>query len=76
VVGPDMAVRVSASGEGARIEDNLRAALDGSIAGADLDPRTVHESFIHMACKRLGDAFTVEIGPDSMVFAARLAAAA
>lgn len=76
VVGPDMAVRVSASGEGARIEDNLRAALDGSIAGADLDPRTAHGYFTHMAGKRLGVAFTVETGPDRVSFAARLPAAA
>lgn len=75
VVGPDMAVRVSASGEGARIEDNLRAALDGSIAGADLDPRTAHGYFTHMAGKRLGVAFTVETGPDRVSFAAQLPAA-
>lgn len=72
VIGPDMAVRVSASGEGARIEDNMRAALDGSIAGADLDPRTAHGYFTHMAGKRLGVAFTVETGPGSVAFAARL----
>jgi len=71
-IGPDMAVLVSARGEGARIEDNLRAALDGSINGEDLDPKTAHGYFTHLAAKRLGIAFDVEAAPDHVAFAAKL----
>ena len=72
VVGGDMAVTVSARGEGARIEDNLRAALEGSIADADLDPKTAHGYFTHMAARRLGLSFGVETDSDHAAFAAKL----
>ncbi len=76
VIGPDMAITVSANGEGARIEDSLRAALDGSISDADLEPKTAHGYFTHLAGKRLGVAFDIDAGPDRVTFSAQLPAAA
>lgn len=71
-IGPDMSVVVSAGGEGARIEDSLRAALDGSISDEDLDPRTAHGYFTHLAAKRLGVAFVIDAHPDLVTLAAQL----
>lgn len=71
-IGPDMAVVVSVSGDGARIEDVLRAALDGSISDEDLDPRTAHGYFTHLAATRLGVSFAVDAQADLVTFSAQL----
>lgn len=72
LIGPDMAAVVSAGGDGARIEDDLRASLDGSISDEDLDPKTAHGYFTHLAAKRLGVVFAIDAQTDLVVFSAQL----
>lgn len=71
-VGPDMGAVVSASGEGARIEDNLRASVEGSISDEDLDPKTAHGCFTRLAAERLGVGIDIRAEHDLVQVSAAL----
>jgi len=71
-VGPDMAVDITAAGDGARIGEGEQAALDGTIDGEDLDPKTAHAYFTHCVRQRLAVDVAVAAAENQVKFTAQL----
>lgn len=71
-VGPDMGAIVTAAGEGVRIDDNLRASMEASIADEDLDPKTAHGYFTRLAAERLGVGIDIRAESDLVRISAAL----
>lgn len=71
-VGPDMRAEVSAAGEGARIAEGERAALDGNLAADDLDPKTAHAWFTNRLAARMEIAIAVDADTDRVGFSLAL----
>ncbi len=63
-IGPDMRADVSASGEGAGIEESLLSALEGRADADELDAKTAHAYFTGLAAGRLGVGVDVSNGAD------------
>lgn len=71
-VAPDMGVVVTASGEGVRMEEKLRASMEGAIAEGDLDPKTAHGCFTRLAAERLGVGVEIQTEADLVRISAAL----
>lgn len=71
-VAPDMGVVVTASGEGVRMEEQLRASMEGTIAEGDLDPKTAHGCFTRLAAERLGVGVEIQTEADLVRISAAL----
>lgn len=71
-VAPDMGVVVTASGEGVRMEEQLRASMEGAIAEEDLDPKTAHGCFTRLAAERLGVGVEIQTEADLVRISAAL----
>ena len=71
-VGPDMKAEISAVGDGARIGEGERAALDGTFVVEDLDPKTAHAYFTHCVRQRLAVDVDVLAAEDRVNFTVQL----
>ena len=71
-VGPDMAAEITAAGEGARINEDEQAALDGTFDVDGLDPKTAHAYFTHCVSQRLSVDVAVSATDDRVSFSAQL----
>ena len=64
MIDPDMNVEISAAGEGPRIDAHLRTALSGPLGSEDLDPKTAHGYFTHLAAERMGVTIELDAAED------------
>ncbi|MEP4379429.1 MAG: histidine phosphotransferase family protein [Alphaproteobacteria bacterium] len=71
-VGPDMALDITAAGDGARIGEGEQAALDGTFDVDDLDPKTAHAYFTHCVRQRVAVDVVVSTAADRVNFTAQL----
>ncbi len=75
-VGPDMTAEITAAGEGARISEDEKAALDGTFDVDGLDPKTAHAYFTRCVSQRLSVDVAVSATDDRVSFSAQLPAGA
>lgn len=75
-VGPDLAAEIAATGEGARIAEGERAALEGDLAGVELDPRTAHAYFTNRVAARMDVAMDLAAQADAVRISVALPQAA
>lgn len=67
-------VRVSAEGQGVRLRDESRAALDSEADVDSLTPRSVQGYFTQLVARRMGGKLEVEESADRLVLAVQLPA--
>jgi hypothetical protein len=61
-----MSLDIAARGEGARISEAIHAALDGLVALADLDPRSVQPYFTGLLVRERGGKVIFERDGDTV----------